>query len=433
MSTSPRLSHALPSCPAALEENWRKTDPAMFFLPESEVLNVAGKPYLELNGQHSLVGAWKVKRFTSSVEDIKKALLANEFTQSYANALTDEMAENTIFVKVGHGTADVFEAEQVKTPLAMSSVKSSPASVIQNSPIGDALAARLEASCPHALHFDFSKKGLSSNVNVVIVNHSEPDFAQTYSSLYLKFGAGVEANLTIVEGGAAFGMHRHHVILNDGAKVEATWLHRGTEKTQGGHLLAERIVELHAGAQWTDAQFFAPKGTVRVLSNIIPKGPKAFSNSAATVVASGQSWLDYEPVQQHVASQAKTNLHLYMILAERARALFQGLIVVERDAADSQALQENRNLVLSGRARIDASPRLQISPKEVMCKHGSATGEIDPQQLYYLMTRGISETAARTMILGAFAHQGFANLNEESPALAMVESHLQNLLQNMSV
>lgn len=433
MSTSPRLSHALPSCPTVHEENWRKTDPSLFFLPESEVLNITGKPYLELNGQHSLVGAWKVNRLTSSVDEIKKALLENEFTQSYANALTDEMAENTIFVKVGHGTAYVYEAGQVKTPLTISSTKSSPASVIQNSPIGDALAARLEASCPHALQFEFSKKGLNSQVNVIVVNHSAPDFSQTYSSLYFNFGAGVEANLTIVEGGAAFGMHRHHVVLNDGAKVEATWLHRGTEKSLGGHLLVERIVELHSGAQWTDAQFFAPTGLVRILSNIIPKGPKALSNSAATVVASGQAWVDYEPVQQHVSSQAKTNLHLYMILAERARAMFQGLIIVERDAADSQALQENRNLVLNGRARIDASPRLQISPKEVMCKHGSATGEIDPQQLYYLMTRGISENAARTMILGAFAHQGFANLNEESPALAMVESHLENLLQNMSV
>lgn len=79
------------------------------------------------------------------------------------------------------------------------------------------------------------------------------------------------------------------------------------------------------------------------------------------------------------------------------------------------ASQVNKNLVLSKRARIDAMPRLRILPDEVSCKHGSATGEIDARQVYYLQTRGFTEQEAKAQIVGGFILDGLAQLPQNSP------------------
>jgi Fe-S cluster assembly protein SufD len=84
------------------------------------------------------------------------------------------------------------------------------------------------------------------------------------------------------------------------------------------------------------------------------------------------------------------------------RAVFQGRIVVERGAQKADGRMLNKTLLLSEKAEIDSKPELEIFADDVQCAHGSTAGEIDPDALFYLRARGLSEAAARSLLVEAF-------------------------------
>ena len=131
-------------------------------------------------------------------------------------------------------------------------------------------------------------------------------------------------------------------------------------------------------------------------------GARSQSSAHTLVVGSPRGFLDYEPVQSHLAPGATSHLLARFALGERSRGHFQGTIRVLEGARETVASQLNQNLLLGPRARMDAAPCLAISPHHVQCKHGSATAGLDPNQLAFLAARGFPEALARTMLTGAF-------------------------------
>jgi Fe-S cluster assembly protein SufD len=121
------------------------------------------------------------------------------------------------------------------------------------------------------------------------------------------------------------------------------------------------------------------------------------------------------------------------LVSDTARAVFQGLIRVEKAAVQTVALQENKNLLIGSHSRVTAMPRLEILPDDVMCKHGSATGELDPKRLYYLTTRGFSEADARTMVVQGFVRDGLRWLESDVYLQSLSDNLLSLLLETVSV
>ena len=83
--------------------------------------------------------------------------------------------------------------------------------------------------------------------------------------------------------------------------------------------------------------------------------------------------------------------------------MFDGRILVEKQAQRSDAVLTNDNLVLSRDAEIDTKPQLEIHADDVRCSHGTTVGRLDPQQLFYLRSRGIDTLTARNMLCLGFA------------------------------
>ena len=104
---------------------------------------------------------------------------------------------------------------------------------------------------------------------------------------------------------------------------------------------------------------------------------------------------------------------------------------IEKNAPKTFAFQNNKNLLLSKNARVDASPRLEILPNDVICKHGSATGELDSKQLYYMSTRGFSLQEARKLIVKSFAAESLNNLESESLISVLAENSLDVALSKL--
>jgi Fe-S cluster assembly protein SufD len=99
------------------------------------------------------------------------------------------------------------------------------------------------------------------------------------------------------------------------------------------------------------------------------------------------------------------NSHEYYngILDGRSKGVFHGRILVRPDAQKTDAKQTNKNLLLSEEATIDTKPQLEIYADDVKCTHGSTTGPVDEDMVFYLRTRGVSLEAARHLLTYAFA------------------------------
>jgi Fe-S cluster assembly protein SufD len=91
------------------------------------------------------------------------------------------------------------------------------------------------------------------------------------------------------------------------------------------------------------------------------------------------------------------------ILEGHSRAVFNGKILVRKDAQKTDAKQTNKNLVLSEDAVIDTKPELQILADDVRCTHGATIGQLDPEAIFYLQSRGIGLADARNLLIFAFA------------------------------
>lgn len=113
---------------------------------------------------------------------------------------------------------------------------------------------------------------------------------------------------------------------------------------------------------------------------------------------------DYHIRVEHAQPHGSSRQLFKGVLAGKARAVFDGLIHVRQNAQKTQAVQNNSNLLLSRRALANSNPRLEILADDVKCNHGSTIGYLDPDALFYLRSRGISEDQARTMLVFAFAN-----------------------------
>ena len=98
----------------------------------------------------------------------------------------------------------------------------------------------------------------------------------------------------------------------------------------------------------------------------------------------------------------------------KGRAVFDGRILVEKDAQKTDARLSNRNLLLTPLAEVDTKPQLEIHADDVKCSHGTTVGRLDPNQLFYLRSRGIEEHEARKMICLGFAEQVLAQVEDEA-------------------
>jgi Fe-S cluster assembly protein SufD len=119
-------------------------------------------------------------------------------------------------------------------------------------------------------------------------------------------------------------------------------------------------------------------------------------------VSAGRQHIDSHTVIDHARPHG-TSRELYKgVLDDSSRGVFDGVIIVRPDAQKTDARQENRNLLLSEDALVDSKPTLQILNDDVKCSHAATIGQLDEDSLFYLRSRGITEDAARSLLVHAF-------------------------------
>jgi Fe-S cluster assembly protein SufD len=136
-------------------------------------------------------------------------------------------------------------------------------------------------------------------------------------------------------------------------------------------------------------------------------------------VATGEQEFDQRTLQIHAAGHAKSDLLFKNALLGKARTIFSGLIKVAPDAQRTDAYQTNRNLLLSPDAEADSLPGLEIEANDVKCSHGATTGQVSPEELFYLRARGIPLAAAQELLAQGFLEEVLAKVGHAEAAEAV--------------
>jgi len=116
----------------------------------------------------------------------------------------------------------------------------------------------------------------------------------------------------------------------------------------------------------------------------------------------GVQHLDHDTQQNHLAPHTTSDLLFKGALVDRSRSVWQGMIYVAPAAQKTDGYQANRNLILSPRARADSIPGLEILADDVRCTHGATVGQLDPEPIFYLMSRGLPRKEAERVVVDGF-------------------------------
>ncbi len=131
-------------------------------------------------------------------------------------------------------------------------------------------------------------------------------------------------------------------------------------------------------------------------------------------MADGTRHIDTTTLIDHAVPDCRSREVFKGVLDGKGRGVFQGKIIVRRDAQRTDGYQLNRALMLSKTAEIDSKPELEIYADDVKCSHGATVGEIDSEALFYLRARGIDERVARAMLVEAFLREALEEIADEA-------------------
>jgi Fe-S cluster assembly protein SufD len=161
------------------------------------------------------------------------------------------------------------------------------------------------------------------------------------------------------------------------------------------------------------------------------EGSHATCSINGAYMARGQQETTIATLVEHAAPCSSTREVVKGVAEQRAHGVFQGKILVRREAQKTDAHQLNKNLLLSTRAAIDSKPELEIFADDVKCSHGATVGDLDERALFYLRSRGIEESEARRMLIEAFAVDAL-DLVEDAAVRTFLDTHLHRWLRDES-
>jgi len=140
-------------------------------------------------------------------------------------------------------------------------------------------------------------------------------------------------------------------------------------------------------------------------------------------MVNGRQHMDNYMLVEHASPHCNSRQFYNGVLNGQGHGVFHGRIIVHKDAQKTDAKQTNRNLLLSDDAQIDTKPQLEIYADDVKCTHGATIGQVEDNALFYLRSRGLDETAAKHLLLLAFANECLDRMSSDQ-----VRSHLERLV-----
>lgn len=210
------------------------------------------------------------------------------------------------------------------------------------------------------------------------------------------------------------------LIVGRGANVKYICTQRWNESVTALQINAT-TVERDASAMSLNLHLGGAYSRFESLSRLIGEGAR--SDLLAVAVAHRNQEFDARTLQDHACPHTTSDLLYKNALTDRARTTFGGLIRVERHAHFTDAYQKVRNLLLSDDAEANSMPGLEILADNVKCSHGATSGQVDDEEMFYLLSRGIPPLVARHLVVAGFLNEVIARLGDRA-----IEDYLRDLV-----
>lgn len=258
-------------------------------------------------------------------------------------------------------------------------------------------------------------------------------------------------HLYTTDGNALF-QPRHLIVVNENAKAElietSVWINNNNHVLlnsvtqvsvkENAQLIQyniqdnnpeERLINYNQVTQERNSRYdnftFNLPGAELIRNNleIVLNGSATETHMFGLYLVGENQLTDNHTAIHHKFPNCDSNEVYKGVLLGNGKAVFNGKVFVERPAQKTNAFQQNNNLLLSDRAQVFAKPQLEIFADDVKCSHGCTVGQFDPESLFYLQARGISEESARKLLVEAFMFDVTQKINNEA-----VREYLQSVI-----
>jgi Fe-S cluster assembly protein SufD len=221
--------------------------------------------------------------------------------------------------------------------------------------------------------------------------------------------------VVLLDEGASLGVVESLVGSDDAAGTVLSGLH--ADVGANAQLTAARLVLLPTSVQSLDRRevrlardarflsfvFGGGAGTARDDLDVRVSAPGAFTGLYGLSAVRGDQLSDHHTMIDHTSADTSSEQIYRAIAQDRGHIVFNGRVFIRQDAQRVNAEQMNRTLMLSPDARVDAKPQLEIFADDVKCGHGATIGQLDPDELFYLQSRGLSPSTAHRLLVRGFA------------------------------
>ncbi len=263
---------------------------------------------------------------------------------------------------------------------------------------------------------------------VIVVRHHAGDAgAASFPRLVVRVGRGAQATVLDVQhsSGPALVVPVVELDVAQAGRLGYLNLQQHDRRTWQ---IAAHTARVERDASLVAASVALGGGYARTRADTRLVGRGASGDLLSVYFGAGDQILDFRTYQDHAAPDTTSNLLYKGAVGDSARSVYTGMIRVRPDARGTNAYQTNRNLKLSDDAWAESVPNLEIENNDVRCSHASAVGPVDPDQVFYLESRGVPTPVAERLIVAGF----FDEVIDELPVRSVTDGVRQALSMKLN-
>ena len=263
---------------------------------------------------------------------------------------------------------------------------------------------------------------------LVLLQDKTGGLSQHHLRHRIKVHAGVKSEIVIVDWGLADTMSLTTYIidieLDEGAELNCIHLKKAATKS---YHIRQTHTHLAKNSHFNHFNFDFGAKLSRNEISVHLTGERAGCKLNGLALARAQDHIDNHTQIGHLASKTSSMEHYRGIIDDKACHVFHGHVLIEAQASDSIAHQQNKNMLLASTGQAYAEPQLEIYNQNVQCIHGATVGDIDEEALFYLRSRGLSVEIARQLLIFGFARsilETLADKNLQNELALWIKTHL---------
>jgi len=323
------------------------------------IIFINGKLQTNLSGIENLNPEITITKFSDSFNDpIKKQLIRDNLSKYSSSEQDGFTSLNTAFIRDGI-LINIHENAEIARPINLSFISNS--------------TEKPTVSYPRLLVIA-NKNSTATIIENYIGDSSIQNFTNSVSEIILNDKSKISHYRLLNEGDNTFHIESSRVTLKTATVFESTSFSKSSKI-----------------------------GRYDLKVNI--EGENSYCNLNGLYLTSGTQHIDNYINIDHIKPKGTSRLNYKGILTEKSRAVFGGTVWVREGAMKTDSIQSDKNLLLSDEAEIDSKPALFIYADDVLCAHGATAGNIDPETLFYMRSRGIDLQTASKLLINGFASE----------------------------